>query len=64
MNYSCYRQYQQQLLAVESLRSEMEGVQQKYDQEKHHYNKIKMQMKVKERVRQDLGGLTTTMVSW
>ena len=63
MTNSC-RQYQEQLVEVESLQNELEGARQQYEDEKQHYTKIKMQVKVKEKIRKDVGGLTNTVVSW
>ena len=55
--------YQEQLLAVNLLREELEQTQQHYNVERQKYAKIRAQMKVKEKIRRDLGGLTDTVVS-
>ena len=55
--------YQEQLLAVNLLREELEQTQHHYDVERQRYAKIRAQMKIKERIRRDLGGLTDTVVS-
>ena len=54
--------YQEQMVTVSVLKEELEQTQQNYDQEKHKFAKIRTQMKVKERIRRDLGGLTDTVV--
>ena len=60
--YPSPRQYQSQTMAVDMLRNEVAQLQQSYDQEKERYSRISMKMKVKERTKQDLGGITDTMV--
>ena len=56
------RQYQSQTIAVDMLRNELVQLQQSYDQEKERYSRVSMKMKIKERTKQDLGGITDTMV--
>ena len=56
------RQYQNQVLEMESLRSELTQTQAKQHEEEQKYSKIRLQMRVKERLKQDLGGLTDTVV--
>ena len=48
---------------MESLRSELTTSQTSQEEEEKKYAKIRVQMKVKERIKQDLGGLTDTVVS-
>ena len=48
---------------METLRSELAASQTNQEEEKKRYAKIRVQMKVKERIKQDLGGLTDTVVS-
>ena len=55
--------YQEQVMAVGMLREELKQTQHNYESERQRYAKIRMQMKVKERIRRDLGGLTDTVVS-
>ena len=55
--------YQEQLLAVNLLREELDQTRNHYDVERQRYIKIRAQMKIKERIRRDLGGLTDTVVS-
>ena len=55
--------YQEQMLTVNVLKEELEQIQHSYDVEKQRYSKIRTQMKIKERIRRDLGGLTDTVVS-
>ena len=50
-------------LAVNLLREELEQTQHHYDTERQKYAKIRAQMKIKEKIRRDLGGLTDTVVS-
>ena len=45
------------------LREELEQTQHHYDVERQRYAKIRAQMKIKEKIRRDLGGLTDTVVS-
>ena len=62
----CYQvsdRYQEQLLAVNLLREELEQTQHHYDTERQRYVKIRAQMKIKEKIKRDLGGLTDTVVS-
>ena len=49
-------------MAVNLLREELEQTQHHYDVERQRYAKIRAQMKIKERIRRDLGGLTDTVV--
>lgn len=58
-----HREYQQQVLEMEGLRSELTQSQSKQREEEQRYSKITLQMKVKERLKQHLGGLTDTVVS-
>ena len=55
--------YQAQLVTVNTLREELVQTQHSYDAERQRYAKIRTQMKIKERIRRDLGGLTDTVVS-
>ncbi len=57
-----YRQYHEQLLEMDSLRSELHQSQSHQRDEEQRYSKIRLQMRVKERLRHDLGGLTDTVV--
>ena len=45
------------------LRDELERIQHRYKTEKQVFTKIRAQMKIKERIKRDLGGLTDTVVS-
>lgn len=56
------RQYHQQCVAVEALQGELVLVQQDQEEEKERYSRIKIQMRVRERTQQDIGGLTDTVV--
>ncbi len=58
-----YRQYHEQLLEMDGLRSELHQSQSHQRDEEQRYSKIRLQMRVKERLRHDLGGLTDTVVS-
>ena len=55
--------YQEQMMTVSVLKEELEQTQHSYEDEKHKFAKIRTQMKIKERIRRDLGGLTDTVVS-
>ncbi len=50
-------------MKAEELRSELTQCQGQQREEEHNYSKIRLQMKVKERLKHDLGGLTDTVVS-
>ena len=56
------REYQLQVITVETLRSELEEVTEGHKQEKERFMKINVRMKIKQRTKQDLGGLTDTVV--
>ena len=56
--------YQDQLVMVNTLKEELEQTRHSYDAEKQNYAKIRTQMRIKERARRDLGGLSDTVVSW
>ncbi len=58
-----YRKYNDQLLEMDELRSELLQSQNYQREEEQKYSKIRLQMRVKERLRHDLGGLTDTVVS-
>ena len=47
---------------MESLHSELTQTQTRQHEEEQKYSKIRLQMRVKERLKQDLGGLTDTVV--
>ena len=57
------RQYRDSVLKAEELRSELEQCQSHQKEEEQKYSKIQLQVKVKERLKHDLGGLTDTVVS-
>ena len=47
---------------MNTLMQELEGMQRRYAEEKQEFLRVKMQTKVKEKIQQDLGGLTDTVV--
>ena len=48
---------------VEGLRAELEEVGVARDSEERRYSQVRLQARVRERARHDLGGLTDTVVS-
>ncbi len=56
------RQYQLQGMEVETLRNELREVRSSYDHERENLSHLLTRVRVKERTRQDLGGLTDTVV--
>lgn len=61
MVFPC-RQHKKQLVMMDTLMQELEGMQQRYSEEKQEFLRMQMQTKVKEKIQQDLGGLTDTVV--
>ena len=47
---------------MDTLCNELQQVQEQYSQEKDNYTRIETRMWIKERTKQDLGGLTNTVV--
>lgn len=47
---------------MDTLMQELEGMQQRYSEEKQEFLRMQLQTKVKEKIQQDLGGLTDTVV--
>ncbi|XP_064401804.1 kinesin heavy chain-like isoform X2 [Halichondria panicea] len=58
---SMTQKYNDQLLEMDELRSELLQSQNYQREEEQKYSKIRLQMRVKERLRHDLGGLTDTV---
>ncbi len=60
--YHTHRQHKKQLVTMDTLQRELEDTQQRYSKDKKQFIKIRLQTKVKERLHQDLGGLSDTVV--
>lgn len=56
------RQHKKQLGMMDTLMQEMDGMQQRYSDEKQEFVRMQLQTKVKEKIQEDLGGLTDTVV--
>ena len=57
------RQHKKQLVVMDRLIHELDDMQKKYSEEKQEFLRMQMQTRVKEKIQQDLGGLTDTVVS-